>query len=394
MSNVSSESTARPLPLSGIRVVDFSRVLAGPYATMMMADFGADVIKIEPPAGDETRAWAPPKAADGSSTYFSGVNRNKRSLVLDLNNPADHAEALELVRTADVLIENFRPGVMAKFGLDADSVAGIKPDIVYCSLTGFGAGAGKDLAGYDLLIQAMGGLMSITGSPDGEPTKAGVALVDVISGLNAFSGVLLALRNRDAAAVAGYPPIPQRCEINLLTSLLAALSNQSSAVLNTGVDPTRMGNAHPSISPYELYRAADRPLVIAVGSDRHFALLVKTLGNADLATDARFVTNADRVAHRDALKAELEGLLVKRSAAEWVDDLAGAGLPVGPVNSISEAFDLAERLGLEPAVSLERDGEVVWSAANPIHLPETPAQYVLPPPYLDEHPEANWKEEH
>jgi crotonobetainyl-CoA:carnitine CoA-transferase CaiB-like acyl-CoA transferase len=361
---------------------------------MMMADFGADVIKIEPPVGDETRAWAPPKAADGSSTYFSGVNRNKRSLVLDLNDPADHAEALELVRTADVLIENFRPGVMAKFGLDVDSVAGIKPDIVYCSLTGFGAGAGKDLAGYDLLVQAMGGLMSITGSPDGEPTKAGVALVDVISGLNAFSGVLLALRNRDAAAVAGYPPIPQRCEIALLTSLLAALSNQSSAVLNTGVDPTRMGNAHPSISPYELYRAADRPLVIAVGSDRHFALLVKTLGNAELATDARFVTNADRVAHRDALKAELEGLLAKRPAAEWVDDLAGAGLPVGPVNSISEAFDLAERLGLEPAVSLERDGEVVWSAANPIHLPETPAQYVLPPPYLDEHPEANWKEEH
>jgi crotonobetainyl-CoA:carnitine CoA-transferase CaiB-like acyl-CoA transferase len=361
---------------------------------MMMADFGADVIKIESTVGDETRAWAPPKAADGSSTYFSGVNRNKRSLVLDLNDPADHARALELVSTADVIMENFRPGVMAKFGLDVDSIAAIKPDIVYCSLTGFGAGAGKDLAGYDLLIQAMGGLMSVTGSPEGEPTKAGVALVDVISGLNAFSGVLLALRNRDAAAAAGEQPAPQRCEIDLLTSLLSALSNQSSAVLNTGVDPRRMGNAHPSISPYELYQAADRPLVIAVGSDRHFALLVTKLGNADLATDARFVTNADRVAHRDALKVELEGILTTRSAAEWVDDLAGAGLPVGPVNSISEAFDLAERLGLDPAASLERDGEAVRSAANPIHLLESPAQYLLPPPHLGEHPEANWKEDH
>ena len=391
---MSSEPTARPLPLSGIRILDFTRVLAGPYATMMMADFGADVIKIESTVGDETRAWAPPKAADGSSTYFSGVNRNKRSLVLDLNDPADHARALELVSTADVIMENFRPGVMAKFGLDVDSIAAIKPDIVYCSLTGFGAGAGKDLAGYDLLIQAMGGLMSVTGSPEGEPTKAGVALVDVISGLNAFSGVLLALRNRDAAAAAGEQPAPQRCEIDLLTSLLSALSNQSSAVLNTGVDPRRMGNAHPSISPYELYQAADRPLVIAVGSDRHFALLVTKLGNADLATDARFVTNADRVAHRDALKVELEGLLAARSAAEWVDDLAGAGLPVGPVNSISEAFDLAERLGLDPAASLERDGEAVRSAANPIHLLESPAQYLLPPPHLGEHPEANWKEDH
>jgi len=394
MGTVSSEPTARPLPLSGIRILDFTRVLAGPYATMMMADFGADVIKIESPVGDETRAWAPPKAADGSSTYFSGVNRNKRSLVLDLNDPADHARALELVSTADVIMENFRPGVMAKFGLDVDSVAAIKPDIVYCSLTGFGAGAGKDLAGYDLLIQAMGGLMSVTGSPEGEPTKAGVALVDVISGLNAFSGVLLALRNRDAAAATGEPPTPQRIEIDLLTSLLAALSNQSSAVLNTGVDPRRMGNAHPSISPYELYRAADRPIVIAVGSDRHFALLATKLGNADLATDARFVTNADRVAHRDALKAELEGLLAARSAAEWVDDLAGAGLPVGPVNSISEAFALAERLGLDPAASLARDGEAVRSAANPIHLLESPAQYLLPPPHLGEHPEANWKEDH
>ena len=391
---MSSEPTARPLPLSGIRILDFTRVLAGPYATMMMADFGADVIKIESPVGDETRAWAPPKAADGSSTYFSGVNRNKRSLVLDLNDPADHARALELVSTADVIMENFRPGVMAKFGLDVDSVAAIKPDIVYCSLTGFGAGAGKDLAGYDLLIQAMGGLMSVTGSPEGEPTKAGVALVDVISGLNAFSGVLLALRNRDAAAAAGEQPAPQRCEIDLLTSLLSALSNQSSAVLNTGVDPSRMGNAHPSISPYELYQAADRPLVIAVGSDRHFALLVTKLGNADLATDARFVTNADRVAHRDALTSELEKLLAARSATEWVDDLARAGLPVGPVNSISEAFDLAERLGLDPAASLNRDGEAVRSAANPIHLLESPAQYLLPPPHLGEHPEANWKEDH
>ncbi len=393
MRDVSSESMSHPLPLSGIRVVDFTRVLAGPYATMMMADFGADVIKIESPVGDETRAWSPPKAADGSSTYFSGVNRNKRSLVLDLTDPDDLAKARNLVASADVVMENFRPGVMAKFGLDLEGVAAVNPDIVYCSLTGFGSGAGKDLAGYDLLIQAMGGLMSITGSPEGEPTKAGVALVDVISGLNAFSGVLLALRTRDAAAAAGNEPTHQLLEIDLLTSLLAAMSNQASAVLNTGVDPKRMGNAHPSISPYALYQAADRPIVIAVGSDRHFALLVEQLGNAGLAMDARFVTNADRVANREALTTELEALLSARPAAAWVADLAGAGLPVGPVNSISEAFELAEQLGLEPSVSLERDGKPVRSVANPIHLPESPAQYLLPPPYLGEHPEANWKED-
>lgn len=363
--------------LSGVRVADFSRVLAGPYATMMLADFGADVIKIEPPAGDETRAWAPPVDARGQSTYFGGVNRGKRSLVLDLTLADDLATARRLAVDADVVVENFRPGVMARFGLDYETVRVENPSAVYCSVTGFGAGGGAALPGYDLLVQAVGGLMSITGPVDGEPSKVGVALVDVLTGLNAVTGILLALRERDRTGAG------QRVEVDLMTSLLSALANQATSTLATGHAPPRLGNAHPSIAPYELFEARDRPLVIAVGNDRQFASLVETLGCSELATDARFSSNQLRVHHRSELRALLGARLAERDAHDLVGRLTDARVPAGLVNDVAEAFAFAEMLGLEPVVELtDEGGKRVRSVVNPIHLSSTPARYAAPPPDL------------
>lgn len=363
--------------LSGVRVADFSRVLAGPYATMMLADFGADVIKVEPPAGDETRAWAPPVDSRGQSTYFGGVNRGKRSLVLDLTTSEGLRTARRLAGEADVVVENFRPGVMARFGLDFASVAALNQATVFCSITGFGDGGGASMPGYDLLVQAVGGLMSITGPADGEPNKVGVALVDVLTGLNAVTGILLALRERDKTGVG------QRVEVDLMTSLLSALSNQASSTLATGLAPARLGNAHPSIAPYELFEARDRPLVIAVGNDRQFASLASTLGCSGLASDARFVSNQLRVLHRSELRALLLARLGERDAREWVALLTAARVPAGLVNDVAEAFAFAETLGLEAVVELAgKDGELVRSTANPIHLSSTPARYAAPSPDL------------
>ncbi|WP_127792299.1 CaiB/BaiF CoA-transferase family protein [Agromyces sp. LHK192] len=366
--------------LGGVRVADFSRVLAGPYATMTLADFGADVIKVEPPGGDETRAWRPPVDASGTATYFGSVNRNKRSIVLDLATGPGLAEARRLAATADVLVENFRPGVMTRFGLGYDDLAVQNPGLVYCSITGFGSSGGAGLAGYDLLVQAVGGLMSITGHPDGEPVKAGVALVDVVAGQNAVAGILLALRERDRTGAG------QRVEVNLLHGLLSALTNQAGSTLATGTPPSRLGNRHPSISPYAVFRAADRELVLAVGNDRQFGALAAALGRDDLADDDRFATNESRVAHRDALTAELERALAGRHAGDWVARLAEAGVPAGLVNDIGEAIAYAEALGLDPVVDL--DGR--RSISDPIGLSRTPADHRTPPPALDEHAGADW----
>ncbi|MDL9980501.1 CaiB/BaiF CoA transferase family protein [Microbacterium sp. ASV49] len=373
------EDTRRGV-LADVRVADFSRVLAGPYATMTLADFGADVVKIEPPAGDDTRHWMPPVDAAGQATYFNSVNRNKRSVALDLTTDAGRAEAWRLATTADVVVENFRPGVMDRFGLDYESVAAANPGAVYASITGFGAGEGAALAGYDLLVQAVGGLMSITGDPDGAPAKAGVALVDVLCGLNAVSGILLALRERDRTGRG------QRVEVNLLHSLLSALTNQAASTLATGTAPRRLGNAHPSISPYAVYRAADRDLVIAVGNDKQFAALAAVIGVPALADDVRFLTNAARVAHRDALTVDLERALAGRPAAEWVDLFAAAGVPSGLVNDVGEAIALAGRLGLDPVVELGASRTV----SSPIGLGAAPAVYLTPPPTLDASHGADW----
>ncbi|MFF2274271.1 CaiB/BaiF CoA transferase family protein [Agromyces sp. NPDC058126] len=366
--------------LAGLRVADFSRVLAGPYATMMLADYGADVIKIEPPTGDDTRHWKPPVDANGTATYFGSVNRNKRSVALDLASEEGLAEARRLAATADVVIENFRPGVMRRFGLDHDTVRAENPRVVYCSITGFGAGEGAGLAGYDLLVQAVGGLMSITGEPEGEPSKAGVALVDVLCAQNALAGILLALRDRDRTGEGAH------VEINLMQSLLSALTNQAASTLVTGRAPRRLGNQHPSIAPYAVFPAADRDLVIAVGNDKQFRALTAILGLPGLADDERYATNEARVAHREHLRAEIEGALAGARAAVWAERFSEAGVPAGLVNDVAEAIAFAESLGLEPVA--ETDGS--RTVANPIRLSSARARYLTPPPRLDEHAGADW----
>jgi crotonobetainyl-CoA:carnitine CoA-transferase CaiB-like acyl-CoA transferase len=374
-------------PLAGVRVADFSRVLAGPYATMMLADYGADVIKVESPAGDDTRQWRPPVDDAGRSTYFGGVNRNKRSVVLDLADDAGLAEARRLATSADVVIENFRPGVMARFGLDYERVRAENPGVVYCSITGFGTGDGAALAGYDLLVQAVGGLMSITGHPDGDATKVGVALVDVLTGQNAVAGILLALRERDRTGAG------QLVEVTLLQSLLSALTNQASSTLATGVPPRRLGNQHPSIAPYAVFGAADRELVIAVGNDKQFRALASVVGVPALADDPRYASNADRVAHRDELRDDLERALAGASAAHWVDAFAAVGVPAGLVNDVGEAIAFAAGLGLEPVAEIQpTDGTAAHrSIANPIRLSATRPGYRSAPPALGEHDGADWR---
>ncbi len=383
--------TAEPVnptdpPLAGVRVADFSRVLAGPLASMMLADFGADVIKIERPSGDDTRHWVPPVDRHGAGTYFSSVNRNKRSVVCDLATEKGIAEARAIASEADVVIENFRPGVMEKFGLDYESLSADRPELVYCSITGFGTGSGAQLPGYDLLVQAVGGLMSITGSPESEPSKVGVALVDVLTGQNAVIGILAALRSRENSGRG------QRVEVNLMSSLLSGLVNQASSTLATGASPQRMGNAHPSIAPYETMTTADSPLAVAVGTDKQFAALVNALGVPDLAEDKKFLNNAARVANRVELKEVLEAEFSTRPAAEWADMLTAKGVPAGKVNSVGEALQLAEGLELKPVVEIpdHASGRTSQQVANPIRLSETPAQYRLLPPLLGEHAGATF----
>jgi crotonobetainyl-CoA:carnitine CoA-transferase CaiB-like acyl-CoA transferase len=359
--------------MDGVRVADFSRVLAGPYATMLLGDLGAEVIKVERPGtGDDTRHWHPPADAAGRATYFESVNRNKTSVSLDLRTETGRAAARKLALSADVVVENFPPGTMAKFGLDYATLAASDPGLVYCSITGFGRGQGADLPGYDLLVQAVGGLMSITGPAPDQPTKAGVALVDVLTGLHATIGILAALRHKEATGRG------QWVEVTLLSSLLSALVNQAGSVLGAGVVPGILGNAHPSIAPYSSFRAADREIIIAVGNDRQFQVLCRLLERPDLATDPRFATNPARVAHRPALEAEIELTLATAPAAHWLGLCEQHGVPAGPINTIAEALALADRLGLEPVADI--DGR--RSVAHPIRFSETPATYRLPPPPL------------
>jgi crotonobetainyl-CoA:carnitine CoA-transferase CaiB-like acyl-CoA transferase len=366
------------LALDKLTVLDFSRVLAGPLCTMVLADFGARVIKVERPGmGDDTRQWGPPYAPDGQATYFQAVNRNKDSLVVDLADERDLTLVRRLARTADVLVENFRPDLMDRLGLGYDELAAENRGLIYCSITGFGGGAGAVLPGYDLLVQAVGGLMSITGTSDGEPQKVGVALVDVITGLFATAGILTALAYRAETGEG------QRVEVDLLSSLLAALVNQGSAFTQAGVVPRRMGNAHPSITPYDLYPTGDGDLVLAVGNDRQFACLCRVLEAPRLADDERFVTNDQRVRNRAALRSELESLLGRRPAREWAELLTTARVPAGTVNDIGQAFALANRLGLDPIVEIPAaTGSTVALTRNPIRLSRTPASYRKPPPAL------------
>jgi crotonobetainyl-CoA:carnitine CoA-transferase CaiB-like acyl-CoA transferase len=362
--------------LDNLRILDFSRVLAGPLATMLLADLGADVLKIERPGtGDDTRAWGPPYDDRGEATYFQAVNRNKRSIALDLRDAGDLARARALGRESDVVVENFRPGLLDSMGLGYERLRSDNPALIYCSITGFGHAGGAALPGYDLLVQALGGLMSITGAPDGDPQKVGVALVDVLAGLFATVGILAALEYRRDSGEG------QRVEVDLLSSLLAGLVNQGSGFTVGGVVPGRMGNQHPSIAPYEPLPCADGELVLAVGNDRQFRALCLTLGSPEMADDARFETNVARVQNRDALRRALLERLMTRDATAWADALTAAGVPAGVVNDIAGAFALARDLGLHPTVDIEReDGSSVALTRNPIGLSVTPPTYRSAPP--------------
>ncbi|QNK53820.1 CoA transferase [Dermacoccus sp. PAMC28757] len=361
-------------PLDGIKVADFSRVLAGPLTTMTLADLGAQVLKIERPGvGDDTRHWGPPWTTH-SSSYFESVNRTKRSIGLDLKDPEDLAVAREIAAEADVVVENLKSGTMARLGLGYEDLAEANPGLVYCSITGFGSGEGASMAGYDFLVQAVGGLMSITGDAEGEPMKVGVALVDVLTGKDAVIGILAALNERSRSGRG------QHLEVTLLTSLLGSLVNQSSSYLATGRSPARMGNAHPSIAPYELLQTGDGPLAVACGNDGQFARLTEVLGVPQLATDERFATNPERVAHRDDLVRELEAALAAASADEWSARLGEVGVPAGVVGDIASAIDLAERLGLEPTLDL--GPEHPRQIRHPITYSRSRTQPATPPPDL------------
>jgi crotonobetainyl-CoA:carnitine CoA-transferase CaiB-like acyl-CoA transferase len=366
--------------LQDLRIVDFSRVLAGPLATMVLADLGASVTKVERPGvGDDTRAWGPPYDETGMSTYFQAVNRNKESVALDLNDTRDLDLARAMVAGADVVVENFRPGLMDSVSLGYEDLRNLNSGLVYCSITGFGAATASAAAlpGYDLLVQALGGLMSITGTPDGEPHKVGVALVDVVCGLYAAVGILAALRHRERTGDG------QRVEVDLLSCLLAALVNQGSAYTLAGEVAGRMGNSHPSIAPYELLRTGEGELVLAVGNDRQFQALTEVLGCPELAAEERFATNSARVANRRQLRVELEARLVRASAAQWALDLSAARVPAGQVNDIAGAFALADTLGLQPTVAVSAtDGRVSRLTRNPIRLSVTPPSYRSAPPQL------------
>ncbi|MEU8931547.1 CoA transferase [Streptomyces sp. NPDC048409] len=367
-------------PLSGVLVADFSRILAGPYATMLLADLGADVVKVEGPSGDDTRTWTPPTRGE-VSTYYLGINRGKRSIALDLRDEDDVEVARKLARRADVLIENLKPGGMAKYGLDFESVRRDNPAIIYTSITGFGSGPGRHVPGYDLMVQAVSGLMSLTGDPDGPPYRAGISVFDVMAGNHAAIGILAALRHRDATGTG------QLVEVNLLSSALTGLVNHSSAYVAGGTVPYRMGNAHPSVFPYEPLPTADNDLIVTAANDGQFRTLCEVLGIPEVADDPRFAHNADRTVHREQLRPLLVERLVTRGATEWFEALVAAGVPSGPINTIDGGFAMAERFGLDPVVTVGEGSRAVPTTRNPIRFSATPATYRLPPPELDEHGE-------
>jgi crotonobetainyl-CoA:carnitine CoA-transferase CaiB-like acyl-CoA transferase len=371
--------TARPGPLSGLLVADFSRILAGPYATMLLADLGADVIKVEGPGGDDTRHWQPPVTPEGVSTYYLAINRNKRSVQLDLREDADRAAAAELARRADILVENFKPGGLTRFGLDYASVSAANPAVIYASITGFGTGAGASLPGYDLIVQAVSGMMSLTGDADGPPYRSGVAVFDVMTGLHAAIGILAALAHRNATGEG------QHVQLSLLASAMSGLVNQASAVLTGKVVPSRMGNAHLSLYPYEPLPTADGEIVIAAGNDTQFRRLCEVLGVPALADDPRWAANEQRTVNRAGLAPLLRERLAARTSAEWFDALVAAGVPCGPINTVDGGIALATDLGLNPVVTAGPPEAGVPTIANPVTLSRTPPDYPLPPPGLDEH---------
>ena len=377
-----------PGTLAGIRVLDLTRVLAGPFATMLLADAGADVVKIEPPGGDDTRRWGPPWAG-GESAYYLSVNRNKRGLCLDLAHPAGRDILLRLVDGADVVVENFKVGTMERWGLGYEATLRPRhPRLVYAGITGYGrTGPDAHLPGYDVIVEARGGLMSITGEPGGAPVKVGVAIVDVVTGCLAAYGISAALVRRAASGAGG------RVDLALLDSCLAALANQAGNYLIGGVVPGRLGNAHPSIVPYQTFPTAAGTLMVGAGNDPQFARFCAVVGLPGLPDDPRFRTNPDRVRHRDELSALLTAALRGRTAAEWSALCGAAGVPAGPVRDLAAAFadpQVAAR-GLVSAIDHPTAG-AVRTVTSPVRFDDTPPRPYRHPPLLGEHTEEVLRE--
>jgi formyl-CoA transferase len=374
-------------PLHGILVLDLSRVLAGPYCTMVLGDLGADVIKVESPEGDETRHWGPPFAA-GESAYYLCVNRNKRSIVIDFKTEDGQEILHSLIQKSDVLVENFLPGTLARFALDYQSASAINPNLIYCSVTGFGqTGPLRDRPGYDFMIQAMGGLMSITGEPNGEPMKVGMAAADLFAGQNAVIAILAALQARTQTGKG------QHLDISLFDSQVAMLANVASNYLISGDLPKRYGNAHANIVPYQSFRASDAWFVLAIGNDKQFEKLGQVIGNLELVSDARLVTNSDRVKHRDELIAILKPIFLERTANEWLSMLEAAGIPCGPINTLDKVF-AEPQVEARDMLMFMKHSEIgdLRLVGSPLKFSETPAEYKLPPPRLGEHTKEVLKE--
>ncbi len=384
------------LPLEGVRVLDLSRVLAGPYATMVLGDLGADVLKVEhPERGDDTRHWGPPFAGEGKrgetgeSAYFLSVNRNKRSVGLDLKNPVDLERVKTLAAGADVLIENWRRGALEKLGLGYEALRGVNPGLIYCSITGFGPGPDQDRPGYDFLVQARGGIMGITGLPEGGPTKVGVAISDIVCGLFASNAILAALHHRSETGDGA------RVEVPLFETTLGWLANRGQEYLVSGVDTGLIGNAHPSIVPYQTFDAKDKPLVVAVGNNTQFANLCRTIGRPELADDERYATNPDRVANREDLVAELQKELGRRTADEWTGEIRAAGVPCGPVNTLADVFEDEHVLGSGMLRALDHPSAgPLKMLASPILVDGERLPIRRPPPTLGQHTDdAEWQRE-
>ncbi len=369
------------LPLDGIRVLDCTRVLAGPLCAMLLGDLGADVIKVEQPGrGDETRAWGPPFVG-GESTYFWAANRNKRSLTLDLGRDVGRAIFTRLLERSDVLVENFKAGTLERWGFDEPALRRINPRLVHTAITAYGPDGPRARApGYDVLLQAEAGWMSVTGEPDGAPMKVGMALVDVLTGLHAANATLAALR------VAERTGQGQRVDCSLLRSAVAGLINVGSAFLNTGRDPARHGNAHATIVPYQLFESSDRPFVLAVGNDAQWRRCCEAIDRPELADDPRFATNPQRVANREALIALLQAHFRSRPAADWLERLQAAGVPAGPVNTVREVFADAQVIheGLRVEVAHPTAGTAAL-IGPPFVFSAAPVEVRLPPPLLGQH---------
>ncbi|WP_153010571.1 CaiB/BaiF CoA-transferase family protein [Falsirhodobacter sp. alg1] len=370
------------MSLEGIRVLDLSRILAGPTATQLLADLGAEVIKVERPGcGDDTRGWGPPFVEEGSdlSAYFLCANRNKQSIAIDFTTPEGADLIRRLVVECDVVVENYKPGDLARRGLDYDDLAALRPGLIWCSITGFGRnGADADRIGYDFLVQAVGGIMSITGDPEGPPMKVGVGIADVMCGMYATTGILAALRHRDRTGEG------QRVDVALYDAQLAWLVNAATNTLVSNKPPRRLGNRHPNIAPYQTYPTAAGDLALAVGNDAQFRRLMIELGDAELGHDPRFALNRDRVLNVDALEEALVPLFATAPAAAWVDRLSAAGIPAGLVRSVDDVLDDpdTEARGM---VTRAEDAPEIRLLGNPLHLSKTPVRPPRRPPHLDEH---------